>query len=120
MRIILLNALPLNIFKRDVTIYAKPISLQTFLSEIAEDKIQYDAEVKCYIRHQATIDLLNKYLERIGVRIEPSNKLYEFHETDVIYIITLRKPVRGQETNRVSEKDIIIWKVIALYGCYLP
>jgi len=119
-RIVLLNSLPLNAFKRDVTIYAKPISLETMLSEIAEKRIQFNAEVVSYIRHPATIELLNKYLQRIGVKLEPNTGLYVFHESDDIYVVILKKPIRGQEATEIAEKDIVVWNVIALYGNYLP
>jgi len=119
-RIVLLNSLPLSIFKRDVTIYAKPITLDVMLSEIAEKRMRYNAEIVSYIRHPATIELLNKYLQRIGVKLEPSSGLYEFTETDDIYVVILKKPIRGQEATEIAEKDIVVWNVIALYGNYLP
>jgi len=120
MRIVLLNSMPLNMFKRDVTIYAKPISLETMLSEIAEKRVKFNADVVSYIRHPATIELLNKYFERIGVKLEPSSGLYEFMEDDIIYVVVLKKPIRGRETAKITEDDIQVWSIVAVYGNYLP
>jgi hypothetical protein len=113
-RVVLLNALPLNMFPESWSRFA----IQVWkVSE--EDLLRYIAEateVKCYIRHPATVQFLR---ELLGEEIQPSSELYKYDPRDVVFIVTLRAPVRGQEATEVSAGDVEIYKVYAREGVWL-
>jgi len=111
MRIILLNAFPLNAF--DIDIFTA-IFEKTTVHEIKNTiNIYSNFEIKNYIRHKGTVDLLKKVL---GVEIQLSSDLYKFDRKDIIFIITLKTPVRGQEIEHVKEDDLSIYKVSVVPG----
>ena len=61
-----------------------------------------------FIRHQATIELLKS----LGIDLEVSSGLYQYQDGDVIYVVTLRRPVRGAEVEGLSLEDLLIHKVV--------
>jgi hypothetical protein len=73
-------------------------------------------EVKCYIRHQATVQLLKELLE---VELAPSSEAYKYDPRDIVYVVTLKTPARGQEVTELSITDIEIYKVYASEGVWL-
>lgn len=72
--------------------------------------IQYFEEYKVvsYVRHPALVNLLN---EKLGLKLEPSAGLYKYDEEDKVFVIVLKKPVRGQEVVKLSEGDIDVFRV---------
>jgi hypothetical protein len=67
-------------------------------------------EVVHYIRHPATIAALRS----LGVPIDerPSAGLYQYANGDIMVVVTLRQPQRGQETQHVGPEDLdirIVW-----------
>jgi len=97
---VLLNALPLNAFPLDhFTIKVRRVSLSD---------IRIYNNVKCYIRHEGTVKLISRVL---GVELKPSADLYKFNPNDAIYIITLKKPVRGTEASEISKEDVDVFEI---------
>ena len=119
--VVLLNSLPLNAldwFSNTVyTIIVRKFStreLREYIKFLKKEGLS--VTIKCYIRHKATVELLKKIL---GVDIEVSSELYEYpgmHSDHIIFVITLKRPVRGQEVDNITESDIDIFKVIPLEG----
>jgi hypothetical protein len=98
-RLVFLNALPLNsIPKRAFSINCVRISPFDIHQFVAESK-----EIVNYIRHEGTTRLLSSL---IGNEIKPSAALYSYQPGDQLLIITLKKPVRGQEATEVNVDDI--------------
>jgi len=101
MRYVFLNSLPLNAFD-------KPF-MQLLVTKVDPNYvkllIQYDDNVECYIRHKATVDIINKLLE---LDLKPSSELYKYRDGDVLIIVSLKKPVRGQEINNITIDDLDI------------
>ena len=96
-RLILLNALPLNAIQSECsTILCRKIQL----SEVVELIMNYDVEN--YIRHESTVKLLAKLS---GKDLKPSSELYKHEDRDILVIITLKRPIRGQEVE-VTEEDL--------------
>ena len=97
-RLVFLNALPLNsIPKRAFSINCVRISPFDIV-EIAKDR-----EIENYIRHEGTTKLLSSLIDR---EIKPFAGLYSYQQGDQLLIITLKKPIRGQETTEVNVDDI--------------
>ena len=98
-RVVFLNALPLNAIKDAYyfDIYCKRTSI-----EAIADIVMHSAKVENYIRHESTVKLLSKLL---NIDLKPSSGLYEYRDGDVLVIVTLKKPVRGQEVE-VKEEDL--------------
>jgi len=95
--LILLNALPLNAIQSECsTILCRKIQL----SEVVELIMNYDVEN--YIRHESTVKLLAKLS---GKDLKPSSELYKHEDRDILVIITLKRPIRGQEVE-VTEEDL--------------
>jgi hypothetical protein len=97
-RLVFLNALPLNsIPKREFSIRCHRVSPFDIID------IAKDSEIENYIRHEGTTKLLSSLISR---EIKPSVSLYSYQPGDQLLIITLKKPVRGQEATEVSIDDI--------------
>jgi len=62
--------------------------------EALADIIKHSEVVENYIRHESTVKLLSKLL---GIDLKPSSGLYEYRSGDILLIVTLKKPARGQE-----------------------
>ena len=103
-RFVFLNALPLNALPR------KPLVLK--VAPVKPEVLRQLADMMkpkaSYIRHPATIELLNK-LFNLNLRV--SSELYKYQLGDVIYVITLKKPVRGVEVEDLTENDVLIYQV---------
>ncbi len=114
MRVVFLNGLPLNMFPSEWGYFAIQVIKATWedlLRDLAEA-----SEVKCYIRHQATVQLLEKHLE---IKLQPSSELYKYDPRDRVYIVTLKTPQRGQEATEVSVSDVEIYEIYASEGVWL-
>ena len=97
-RVVLLNALPLNAIPKD---YFAILCKRTSIEAIA-DIVKHSMKVENYIRHESTVRLLSKLL---NIELKPSAGLYTYRDFDVLAIITLKKPQRGQEVE-VKEEDL--------------
>jgi hypothetical protein len=97
-RVVLLNALPLNAFPQ----YYFVIVCKRTTIEAIIDIVKHSKEVKNYIRHESTVKLLSKLL---NIDLKQSSELYEYRIGDVLIVVTLRRPIRGQEME-VKEDDL--------------
>jgi len=111
MAVILLNALPLNAIPyKEFAIQVHRISLDQLRN------IRVGEEVKCFIRHEGTVKLLSKVL---GIEIKPSAELYQYNPEDRIYVVSLKRPQRGQEVTELTENDVEVFEVVIARGVWL-
>jgi Domain of unknown function (DUF1874). len=103
-RIVFVGGLAPSMFSyRELLIRYKKISLDE-LRELAKD-----SEILNYIRHESTIKLLSSILNR---DLTPNPGLYTWQEGDVLVVIGLKKPVRGQEVEvKADDLDIVLCKI---------
>ena len=97
-RVVILNALPLN------AIQYRTFSIRCvrFANVSALRELEIGKEVVNYVRHESTIKILSKLLD---VELKPSASLYEYRDRDALVIVTLKKPIRGQEVE-AKEEDL--------------
>ena len=81
---------------KELLIRYKKISTEE-LKELAKD-----AEVINFIRHESTVKLLSSILKK---EMPPNSGLYTWREGDVLVIVGLKKPIRGQEVE-VKPEDL--------------
>ena len=112
-RVVLLNALPMSMlpWERHRSPYAATVFSIT-LREVEAHEIRgvvreaaREGRLLCYIRHPATVRALSKAL---GVDLKPSSGLYEWEMGDIVFIVTLKRPVRGREAEEVKLEDLRI------------
>ncbi len=105
MRVILLNGLPLSIIPYSkFTLEVNRIDVDQLAEIIASS-----TEVKNYIRHTATVDVLNILLK---TSLKPSAENYAYKEGDTIVVITVKNVIRGQEmTVKPEDLDIFVVRV---------
>jgi len=100
MRIVFLNALPLN-----------AIPLNTFMIYCTRnmDRIKFfvdtASEIESYIRHESTLKIIN---ELFKTNLKSSSGLYTYQRDDKLIIVTLKKPIRGVEMETVKPEDLDI------------
>jgi len=105
-RLIILNALPLNIFQR-TAIILRIVPLQPEeLRHLATNN-----EVIHFIRHVATLNLLRTLIPSLSP--EPNAGIYRYQPGDLLAVVTLRTPNRGQE-QIVNLTDLDMWLVEVL------
>jgi hypothetical protein len=103
MKVVFLNALPLNAFP------FSSFMLRTFKVTVDELKtIIAGKQIINYIRHPATISLLSSLL---GINLTPNPGIYQYSQGDEIVVITLKTPQRGQEVQTISPSDLLIYRV---------
>ena len=103
MKVVLLNALPLNAFPFS--------SFNLKVQNIAIDELKALITGKTainFIRHPATVQLLSNVL---GIDLTPSPGIYQYSQDDEIVVITLKTPQRGQEVQEIQQSDLLIYKV---------
>ncbi len=110
-RIIFLNALPLNALPRShLRLDVLPVSISE-LATWAQRRVAEGWQVVHYIRHGATVETLRAV--DIPLDPQPNSGLYVYQPGDVIVVVTLRAPQRGQEVTQVSPQDLEAW-IVAL------
>ena len=111
-RIVFLNALPLNALPRShLRLDVLPVSISD-LARWVQRRVAEGYQLIHYIRHPATIQALR--LADIPLPEQPNSGLYSYSPGDVIVVVTLRTPQRGQEVQQVSPQDLEAWIVTAL------
>jgi len=108
-RIVILNALPLNALPRA---HLRVDILPVAISELAgwvQRRLQEGYEVVHFIRHPATIQALR--VAGVPLQEQPNAGLYTYSHGDIIVVVTLRNPPRGQEVQQVSPQDLETWVV---------
>ena len=112
MRLVLLNAFPVNAFPYDeFTATFKKVGIEWLRHDL-----KLVDEVKSFIRHTATANLLKKLL---NIELQVSNELYRYVEGDLIYVVTLKELKRGVETTELGVDDLIIHYVVVLKGIWI-
>ncbi|MFZ8808096.1 MAG: hypothetical protein ACO2PN_08310 [Pyrobaculum sp.] len=111
-RIVFLNALPLNALPRT---HLRLDILRVAVNELAQwvqRRVAEGWQVVHYIRHSATVETLRA----IGIPLnpQPNSGLYQYQYGDVLIVITLRNPPRGQEQTQVTINDLESWVVTVL------
>ena len=112
-RLVILPSLPLNIFSdyldynEEITLRVIRVRLEGAVSYVRRFKHIY-SEIKCFIRHEGTVKLLS---ELLGIELRPSSEVYRFDEDDDIMVVTLKRPVRGAEVEKVSPEDVDVFFV---------
>jgi hypothetical protein len=109
-RIVLLNALPINAFPYSkMHLIVRKVSINAIRNEINYYTVDGVMPViSNYIRHVATVQLLS---QKLGIKLEANAGLYSYMPGDVIFVITLNAPQRGQDVLQLSEQDVSIYKV---------
>jgi hypothetical protein len=106
-RTVLLNALPLNAIPFSVFSVACKKTAPTAIADV----VARSEAVENYVRHESTVKLLSRLL---NVDLKPSSGLYEYKNSDVLVIVTLKKPQRGQEIEaREEDLDYLLCTVIS-------
>jgi hypothetical protein len=111
-RIVILNALPLNALpRRHIQLDVLPVSLQD-LAQWIQRRVAEGYEVIHFVRHTSTIQLLRS----LGVPLSetPNSGLYSYQHGDLLVVVSLRAPQRGQEATQVSLQDLETWVVTVL------
>ena len=117
-RVVLLNALPLNAIPYErFAIQVNRLSPDAFEYSILQD-LSEGYQIISFIRHKATVELLS---EMLGIKIETSNELYKYQESDLIYIVTLKpeKIQRGQEATDLKPEDLAYYYIAIAEGVWL-
>ena len=111
-RIVFLNAMPLNSLpRRHLALDVMPVSINDLVAWI-QRQLAEGWHVIHFIRHPATIQALRA----VGIPLpsEPNSGLYQYTPGDVLVVVTLRSPVRGQEQTQISLHDLESWIVTVL------
>ncbi len=111
-RVVLLNALPLNALPhRHLQLDILPVSIND-LAQWVQRRVGEGYEIVHYIRHPATIQALRQ--AGIPLSEQPNSGLYQYAPNDVLVVVALRAPQRGQEAVQVSPQDLEAWIVTVL------
>ena len=111
-RVVFLNALPLNALPRaHLELDVHPVELDE-LARWVQRRVAEGCEVIHFIRHPSTIQLLRS----LGVPLSetPNSGLYSYQHGDLLVVVSLRSPVRGQEAAQLSPQDLEAWVVTVL------
>lgn len=112
-KIVLLNGIPVSeLAERDITIIKlERLTPDEFKKEI-EKRLGEGAQLESYIRHPATVEVLNKLINR---EIPVSAGIYKLDPRDTIYIVTLKTvPERGKEIKVTSPEELVYLKMSIL------
>jgi len=72
--------------------------------------LQEGNTVEHYIRHQATVQLL----QSLGIQLGTPGNVYIYRPGDVIIMAVLAAPQRGQEVTRLQPEDLVFYLVTVL------
>ena len=106
-RVVALNALPPNALpRRHLQLDMIPVSISD-LAAWVQRRLQEGWQLIHFIRHPATIQALRA----AGVPLpeQPNAALYTYQPGDILVIVTLRSPPRGQEVQQVNVSDLEFW-----------
>ncbi len=108
-QIVIMNALPLNALPRStLNLSITPVSLKD-LADWIKRKVTQGYVVTHYIRHSGTIAALRS----IGIPLNerPNEGLYKYRQDDILVVVSLRSPTRGQDIAEVKPEDLDAWVV---------
>jgi hypothetical protein len=110
--IVFLNALPLNSLpRRHIQVDILPVGINDLANWI-QRRLAEGYELIHYIRHPATVAALRS--AGVPLSEQPNSGLYQHTPGDVIVVVTLRSPQRGQEQAQVKPEDLETWIVTVL------
>ena len=112
-RLVFLNALPLNALPRaHLELDVLPVSNINELATWVQRRLAEGFQLVHYIRHPATIQALRQ----LGIPLPetPNSGLYSYDAGDIIVVVSLRAPQRGQEQQQVNISDLEAWIVTVL------
>ncbi len=95
MRVVFLNALPLNALPDHCVVEIEKADV-----EQVKWYIERASELASFIRHESTVRAVN---ELFGLSLEPGSGLYKYRKGDVIVVVSLRRPARGAEVEARPE-----------------
>jgi len=107
--IVFLGALPLNALPRRIlNLSVMPVTLRDLLIWV-DRRISEGYRLTHYIRHVGTIAALRT----AGIPLDerPNVDLYKYREGDIIVVVSLKTPPRGQDVVEVDPQDLEIWLV---------
>ena len=104
-----LGAIPFNHF----CVETRRIDIELLKYIVKEAKF-IDAEFISYIRHEATLNLLNKILD---LNLGPSPGLYQWQPSDTIIIVSLKRGII-LDPHDVEPEDLEIFYVYVSKICY--
>ncbi len=111
-RIVILNALPLNALpRRHIQADILPVAINELVAWI-QRRVDEGYELIHYIRHAGTIAALRAAGAPLSET--PNSGLYSYREGDILVVVTLRNPPRGQEVSQVSPQDLEAWIVTVM------
>ncbi len=97
-RVVFLNALPLNALPRaHLELDVLPVSISD-LVVWTQRRLQEGYQLVHYIRHVATVNALRAL--GIPLSLESNSGLYSYDTGDIIVVVTLRTPARGQDVQQ--------------------
>jgi len=112
-RVVVVNALALSMFPRaQFTLRVTRIQPGAVANAVANavERLKalgfQDVEYVHYIRHPATLETIRRHLP--GLPQVPNAGLYIYKPGDVIVVVALKAPQRGQEVQEVREEDLDI------------
>ncbi len=113
-RLVFLNSLPLNAVNLSLFFVevrridaSKPMGIELLRYTINKAK-SVNAEIISFIRHESTLNLINQLF---NLQLTANQGLYQWRKGDEIIVVSLKKPVRGQETQVTSLEDLEIYYV---------
>ncbi len=114
-RLVFLNALPLNsISLNRFYIDVRRIDIET-MNYIVKKAKSTNSDILNYIRHEATLRLINSLL---GLNLSINPGLYQWQPGDELIIVSLRKPIRGQDAVEVTIDDLDMFYAYVSEVCY--
>jgi len=112
-RIVFLNAMPLNSLPRShLRLDVLPVGNINELAAWVQRRPAEGFQLIHYIRHTATIQALRS--AGVPLSEQPNAGLYTYDAGDILVVVTLRNPSRGQEVQQVNISDLEAWIVAVL------
>ena len=112
-RIVFLNALPLNALpRRHLGLDVLPVGNIYELAQWVQRRMAEGFQLVHYIRHPATIAALRA--TGVPLSEQPNSGLYVYQPNDIMIVVALRNPTRGQEQTQVSPQELEAWIVAVL------
>jgi hypothetical protein len=111
-RVVILNALPLNSLPRaHLELDVLPVEIRD-LAQWVNRRLAEGYQLVHYVRHTSTIATLRA----TGIQLseQPNAGLYVYQPGDVIIVVSLRAPMRGQEQQNIRLEDLESWIVTVL------
>lgn len=108
-RVVVLNAMPLNALPpQHLRLEVLPITPKEFVNWV-QRRLREGYKLVHYIRHASTVQALRQ--AGVPLSENPEAGLYRYQEGDLLAVVTLKNPTRGQEQASVTLDDLAVWVV---------